>query len=86
MGPRGLSALKSTFENKNNKKGKVENEEKAPITRRNSKKLALEGCTPGLRVNDAASVFEKKAAQPPTPSIFRIVSGQFLKFRNHELQ
>ena len=73
VGPRGLSALKSTFENKNSssKKGKVESEERAPITRRNSKKLQLEGCTPGLRVNDAASVFEKKAAQPPTPSIFR---------------
>ena len=57
----------------------MENEEKAPITRRNSKKLQLEGCTPGLRVNDAASVFEKKAAQPPTPSIFRrnsVNSGQ----------
>ena len=38
--------------------------------RRNSKKITLEGCQPGLRVTDAKNVFEMKN-QPSTPQIYR---------------
>jgi hypothetical protein len=85
VGPRGLDALKNTFEK--GKKGKDGNEEKLAITRRNSKKLNLEGCTPGLRVTDATSVFEKKSSLPATPSIFRrnsTNSGQPSKWQQKE--
>lgn len=68
VGSRGLNDLKNRYENPKPKK--IE-EDKLAINRRNSKKLNLEGCSPGLKVNDAKSVFETKSQPPPTPSLFR---------------
>ncbi|TRY75426.1 hypothetical protein TCAL_00703 [Tigriopus californicus] len=68
VGSRGLHDLKNRYENPKPKK--IE-EDKLAINRRNSKKLNLEGCSPGLKVNDAKSVFETKSQPPPTPSLFR---------------
>ncbi len=67
VGSRGMTDLKSTFENGKPKKTQ---DEKLAIMRRNSKKMNLEGCTPGLKVTDAKSVFESKK-QPQTPSLLR---------------
>ncbi len=67
VGTKGMSDLKNAFENPKPKKTQ---DEKLAIMRRNSKKMNLEGCTPGLKVTDAKSVFESKK-QPETPSILR---------------
>ena len=56
VGPKGYNELKNTFEQ--------------GLQRRNSKKIAVDSCLPGLRVTDALSAFEKKN-QPPTPVIYR---------------
>ena len=84
VGPRGMDHLKNTFESK---KAPKTSDEKLAIMRRNSKKLNLEGCTPGLRVNDAKSVFETKSQPPATPTILRrnsVNSGQQPKWTKNE--
>ena len=70
VGQKGYNNLKEAFEQKN-KKEPVVAPEKFGIQRRNSKKLSIDGCQPGLRVNDALSVFESKNNQPSTPVIYR---------------
>ena len=68
IGERGLKELTNAFE-----QGKpMVQEEKITLMRRNSKKMNVETCNPGLRVNDAKSVFEKKFQQPiETPRLTR---------------
>ena len=68
IGERGLKELTNAFE-----QGKpMVQEEKITLMRRNSKKMNVEPCNPGLRVNDAKSVFEKKFQQPiETPRLTR---------------
>jgi len=58
VGQKGYNDLKNTFEQGGN------------LQRRNSKKMTLDSCLPGLRVTDAKSAFERKN-QPPTPVIYR---------------
>ena len=56
--------------------------DKFTLLRRNSKKMSVESINPGLRVNDAKSHFEKKAAlQQPieTPRMTRRASGSLEK-------
>ena len=75
IGEKGLKDLTTAFE-----KGKpIDTEDKFTIMRRNSKKMSVEPCNPGLRVNEAKSHFEKKFQPPPeptpTPSMRRRASG-----------
>jgi len=75
IGEKGLKDLTTAFE-----KGKpIDTEDKYTIMRRNSKKMSVEPCNPGLRVNEAKSHFEKKfqsTPEPvPTPSMRRRASG-----------
>ena len=71
IGERGLKELTSAFEH-----GKpILQEDKFSLTRRNSKKVSVDSCNPGLRVNDAKSVFEKKFQQLETPKLNRRASG-----------
>jgi hypothetical protein len=74
VGPKGYNDLKSAFEHARLAK----TDEQTTTTtnfpgmqRRNSRKLTIDGCTPGLKVNDAKSVFELKNQPPTTPVIFR---------------
>jgi hypothetical protein len=58
--------------------------DKFTLLRRNSKKMSVESCNPGLRVNDAKSHFEKKAAlslqqTAETPRMTRRASGTLEK-------
>jgi len=78
IGEKGLKELTSAFET-----GKpIEKEDKMTLIRRNSKKMNVETCNPGLRVNDAKSHFEKKFQQPPeTPRMSRRASGSLEKPR-----
>ena len=78
IGERGLKELTSAFE-----QGKPiqQQEDKYTLTRRNSKKLNVESCNPGLRVNDAKSVFEKKFQQSETPRVSRRASSSLEKPR-----
>ncbi len=71
VGSRGMNDLKKAFEGGKGVNSKRTQDEKLAIMRRNSKKLNLEGCTPGLKVTDAKSVFESKKLQPTTPAILR---------------
>merc|ERR1711872_81876 len=71
IGERGLKELTSAFE-----QGKSnQQEDKFTLTRRNSKKLSVDSCNPGLRVNDAKSVFERKFQQTETPRLTRRASS-----------
>ena len=76
IGERGLKELTSAFEH-----GKpIQNDDKFTILRRNSKKMNVESCNPGLRVNDAKSVFEKKFQQTEqTPRLGRRASSTLEK-------
>ena len=80
VGMKGYNNLKSAFES--GKSGTVPNP-KSPdptnnsavgpvggIQRRNSRKIPVEGCNPGLSVLDAKSAFEQKNQQQ-TPVVFR---------------
>ncbi len=84
VGPKGMNDLKLAFERQKSVK-ESETSPTTPggsagagggaggpggMQRRNSKKMAIEGCTPGLKVTDAKSVFEMKN-QPTTPVIYR---------------
>ena len=70
VGKKGYNDLKTAFEQKNKKEPVPAPEKFGGMQRRNSKKLTIDGCQPGLRVNDALSVFESKN-QPSTPVIYR---------------
>jgi hypothetical protein len=75
IGERGLKELTSAFE-----QGKpIQPEDKFTILRRNSKKMSIESCNPGLRVNDAKSVFEKKFQPIETPRLVRRASSSLEK-------
>ena len=76
IGERGLKELTSAFEH-----GKpIQTEDKFTLLRRNSKKMNVESCNPGLRVNDAKSVFEKKFQQTEqTPRLGRRASSTLEK-------
>ena len=79
IGEKGLKDLTTAFE-----KGKpIDTDDKYTIMRRNSKKMSVEPCNPGLRVNEAKSHFEKKfqsTPEPvPTPSMRRRASGTLEK-------
>jgi len=78
IGEKGLRELTSAFET-----GKpIDKDDKLTLMRRNSKKMSVETCNPGLRVNDAKSHFEKKFQQPPeTPRMTRRASGSLEKPR-----
>merc|ERR1712008_384520 len=80
IGNKGYSDLKSAFEfnrsgNPLNKTPEESSSSNIAATfggmqRRNSRKIPIEGCNPGLKVSDAKSAFEQKT-QPATPVIFR---------------
>ena len=75
IGENALKDMQKAFES-----GKpITDGDKFTLLRRNSKKIsAVESCNPGLRVNDAKSHFEKKAAQlqpVETPRMTRRASG-----------
>ena len=75
IGERGLKELTSAFE-----QGKsIQPEDKFTLLRRNSKKSNVDSCNPGLRVNDAKSVFEKKFQQTETPRLTRRGSSSLEK-------
>ena len=75
IGERGLKELTSAFE-----MGKpIQPEDKYTILRRNSKKMSVDSCNPGLRVNDAKSVFEKKFQPTETPRLVRRASSSLEK-------
>eukprot|EP00092_Neocalanus_flemingeri_P000854 GFUD01000911.1.p1 GENE.GFUD01000911.1~~GFUD01000911.1.p1 ORF type:complete len:2354 (+),score=554.15 GFUD01000911.1:527-7588(+) len=78
IGEKGLKELTSAFET-----GKpMDKDDKFTLMRRNSKKVNVENCSPGLRVNDAKSHFEKKFQQTPeTPRMSRRASGSLEKPR-----
>ena len=80
IGNKGYNDIKSAFEfNKSgNPLSKTPEESSSSniagtfggMQRRNSRKIPVEGCNPGLKVSDAKSAFEQKT-QPATPVIFR---------------
>ena len=74
VGQKGYNDLKTAFEKKHQQTHANEanngNEKSGGFQRRNSKKMVVEGCQPGLRVTDAKNVFEMKN-QPSTPVIYR---------------
>ena len=58
--------------NNNNNGNNIVSANGGIMQRRNSRKIApVEGCTPGLKVTDAKSVFEMKSQQSPTPVLYR---------------
>ena len=80
IGNKGYNDLKSAFEfnRSSNPLNKTPEESSSSniagtfggMQRRNSRKIPVEGCNPGLKVSDAKSAFEQKT-QPATPVIFR---------------
>ena len=77
IGEKGLKELTNAFET-----GKpIEPNDKFTLMRRNSKKISVDNCQPGLRVNDAKSVFEKKN-MPETPRVYRRSSVSSEKSKN----
>ena len=80
IGNKGYNDIKSAFEfnRSGNPLSKTPEESSSSniagtfggMQRRNSRKIPVEGCNPGLKVSDAKSAFEQKT-QPATPVIFR---------------
>ena len=71
VGQKGYNDLKNTFEQGGSGGGGGGGGVGGvAMQRRNSKKMSVEACLPGLRVTDALSAFEKKN-QPPTPVVYR---------------
>ena len=79
VGPKGYNDLKTAFESKTSTPKQEEpsinvspsSTAVGGMQRRNSRKIPIEGCSPGLKVTDAKSVFETKHQQPQTPVVYR---------------